>query len=41
LRVSKGRKGRGELIKILNRQLAAQEQADPNLQNTRRGWFRR
>jgi hypothetical protein len=43
LRVSKGRKGRGELIKILNRQLAAQEQTgmDPHLNQTRRGWFRR
>ena len=39
LRVSKGRKGRGELIKILNRQLADQEQALN--QQTRQGWFNR
>lgn len=44
LRVSKGRKGRGELIKILNRQLSAQEgmnQNMPGMPTQRRGWFRR
>jgi hypothetical protein len=39
LRVSKGRKGRSELIKILNRQMAAQEQMAS--QEARRGWFGR
>lgn len=43
LRVSKGRKGRAELIKILNRQLTAQEQITSGMGSPerRRGWFRR
>ena len=39
LRVSKGRKGRGELIKILNRQLSEHEQM--NAAQQPRGWFGR
>lgn len=43
LRVSKGRKGRAELIRILNRQLTAQEQITPGMGGPeRRRWgFRR
>lgn len=40
LRVSKGRKGRGELIKILNRQMAEHD-AMNQAQAGGRGWFQR
>lgn len=39
-RVSKNRKGRGELIKILNQQVHNQEM-QTNMDSQRRGWFGR